>query len=113
MDNSWKKIEDPDQIEEIKKESQNRSILIFKHSTRCSISAMAWDRLKRNWKAEDSEKLSPYYLDLIRYRELSNEIAERFAVEHESPQVLIIKNGEATYHASHMGIDYHTIISQA
>lgn len=113
MDNSWKKIENPDQIEEIKKESLERSVLIFKHSTRCSISAMAWDRLKRNWKAEDSDKLSPYYLDLIRYRELSNKIAKIFDVEHESPQVIIIKNGEATYHNSHMGIDYKEILSQA
>src|SRR5690606_26222974 len=113
MNKNWKTLDKLEQINEIKKESETRTVLIFKHSTRCSISAMAWDRLKRNWKAEDSEKLSPYYLDLIRYRELSNEIAEKFAVEHESPQVLIIKNGEATYHASHMGIDYHTIISQA
>src|SRR5690606_40764317 len=113
MEKNWRKLENPDQLEQVREESHQRPILIFKHSTRCSISAMAWDRLMRNWKAEDSDKLSPYYLDLIRYRELSNQIAEIFDVEHESPQVLIIKNGEATYHASHMGIDYHTIISQA
>jgi bacillithiol system protein YtxJ len=113
MDNNWKKLEDLAEIERIKKESEERTVLIFKHSTRCSISAMAWDRLKRNWKAQDNEKISPYFLDLIRYREISNKLAKDFDVEHESPQVIIIKNGKSTYDNSHMGIDYNEILSQA
>jgi bacillithiol system protein YtxJ len=113
MDNNWKKLEDLAEIERIKKESEERTVLIFKHSTRCSISAMAWDRLKRNWKALDNEKISPYFLDLIRYREISNKLAKDFDVEHESPQVIIIKNGKSTYDNSHMGIDYNEILSQA
>lgn len=113
MDSNWNKLEDLAQIEQIKQESENRSVLVFKHSTRCSISAMAWDRLKRNWKTEDSEKITPYYLDLIRFREISNAVAKDFDVEHESPQVIIIKNGKATYDNSHMAIDYRDIISHA
>lgn len=113
MDNNWKKLEDMAEIEQIKKESEERTVLIFKHSTRCSISAMAWDRLKRNWKAQDNEKISPYFLDLIRYREISNKLAKDFDVVHESPQVIIIKNGKSTYDNSHMGIDYNEILSQA
>ncbi|HLT08612.1 MAG TPA: bacillithiol system redox-active protein YtxJ [Cyclobacteriaceae bacterium] len=113
MNKNWKTLDKLEQINEIKKESETRTVLIFKHSTRCSISGMAWDRLQRNWKAEDSEKLSPYYLDLIRYREISNLIAKEFGVEHESPQAILIKNGVATYDTSHMGINYQEIISQA
>lgn len=112
MDN-WNKLENLAQIDQLKKESEERAVLIFKHSTRCSISAMAWDRLKRNWKPEDNEKVTPYYLDLIRFREISNILAEEFNVEHESPQVIIVKKGKATYNNSHMGIDYKQIISQA
>lgn len=110
---NWKKLEEISQIEDIKEESNHQPIMIFKHSTRCSISAMAWDRLKRNWKDEDSQKIKPYYLDLISYREISNAIAKEFGVYHESPQVIIIKDGRATYNNSHMGINYQEILSQA
>ena len=113
MDNNWKNIENLAQIEDIKKESEDRTVLIFKHSTRCSISAMAWDRLKRNWNPKDTANISPYFLDLIKFREISNALTKDFNVEHESPQVIIIKNGKATYDNSHMGIDYKEILSQA
>jgi len=112
MDSNWKKLQHLSQIDSIKKESEQQPVMIFKHSTRCSISAMAWDRLKRNWKPEDSARVSPYYLDLITYREISNAIAKEFDVYHESPQVIIIKGGKATYNNSHMGINYKEILSQ-
>ena len=80
--------------------AENRYVFIFKHSTRCSISRMALDRLERNLKVN----APAYYLDLLSYRELSNLISERFSVQHESPQVLIIKNGACTLHASHNAI---------
>ena len=111
MDSNWKKLEHLSQIESIKKESEQQPVMIFKHSTRCSISAMAWDRLKRNWKPEDNKKFSPYYLDLITYREISNAIAKEFDVYHESPQVIIIKGGKAIYNNSHMGVNHKDIIS--
>jgi bacillithiol system protein YtxJ len=100
------------QLEEIIEQSQERPILIFKHSTRCSISAMAWDRLKRNWKSEDEEKVSLFYLDLITYRSISNTLAELFQVRHESPQVILIHQGKAIYNASHMGIQYQEIMER-
>lgn len=78
-------------------------VLIFKHSTRCAISKMALNRFSRGWEIE-TEKLLVYFLDLIRHREISNAISERFGVQHESPQVLLIKNGACVYHASHNAI---------
>jgi bacillithiol system protein YtxJ len=108
---SWKKLDNISQITQIREESKEKPVLIFKHSTRCSISSMAWSRIERSWQNEDSERFSPYFLDLISYRDISNAIAEEFKVEHASPQVIVIKNGEAVYDNSHMGINYQEIIS--
>jgi bacillithiol system protein YtxJ len=108
----WNILENLSQLEEIKQKSGDKPVLIFKHSTRCSISGMAWDRLKRNWKKEDSEKVTPYFLDLIRHREISNQIEKEFSVYHESPQVIIVKSGKAVYDNSHMGISYADIMGR-
>ena len=77
-------------------------VAIFKHSTRCSISSVAKMRLTSSWDFD--EKLPIYYLDLISFRNISHLIAEQFEVAHESPQLIIIKNGKAIYTASHMEI---------
>jgi len=109
---TWNPLTDTIQLEEIKKESQQYPVLIFKHSTRCSISATALSRFERNWKSEDIGDLKPYYLDLISYRSLSNQVAETFDVEHESPQALIIRNGESIFDASHYDISFDEIKAQ-
>ncbi|WP_291779620.1 bacillithiol system redox-active protein YtxJ [Cecembia sp.] len=108
----WIKLENKEQLEEIKKISTDSPVLIFKHSTRCSISGMALDRLRRNWKSEDFEKITPYFLDLIANRSLSDQISQEFGVYHQSPQILLIKNGESIYDDSHMGINYRDIMSK-
>lgn len=106
---NWNELNELVQLEEIKNESFQRPVLIFKHSTRCSISSMALDRLERSWKTEELEGLKPYYLNLIDHRSISNQISEDFNIDHESPQVLIISDGECIYHNSHMGISYHEV----
>jgi bacillithiol system protein YtxJ len=108
----WNKLESLSQLDEIKQLSEDKPVLIFKHSTRCSVSSMAWDRLKRNWKKEDFEKITPYFLDLIRHRDISNQIASDFGVYHESPQVILVKDGIAVYDNSHMGISYGDIMGR-
>jgi bacillithiol system protein YtxJ len=109
---NWKKLTESTQIEEIKELSNTKPVLIFKHSTRCSISSMSLDRLLRNWKTEDGEKVVPFFLDLIAFRSLSGQIEEEFGVPHESPQVIIIRNGKAVYDNSHYGISYPEIMAQ-
>lgn len=84
--------------------SVERPVALFKHSTRCSISSMAKNRLERNWNFEKGQGPEMYYLDLISYREISNAIADELAVEHESPQILLLKNKEVIYHGSHSAI---------
>lgn len=108
----WNILENLSQLDEIKQKSGEKPVLIFKHSTRCSVSGMAWDRLKRNWKKEDSERVTPYFLDLIRHRDVSNQIEKEFSVYHESPQVIIVKSGKAVYDNSHMGINYADIMGR-
>lgn len=109
---NWNKLTESAQIEEIKVLSIDKPVLIFKHSTRCSVSSMSLDRLLRNWKAADEEKLSPYFLDLIAYRSLSDQIEKEFGITHESPQVIILKEGKAVYDNSHYGISYQEIMKQ-
>lgn len=99
----WNNIESPQDLNAVVERSKEVPCLIFKHSTRCSISSMAKYRLEGDWDFSEKE-IEPYYLDLIAYRNLSNAVAEEFQVHHESPQVLLIKNGECTYDASHLDI---------
>lgn len=109
---NWKKLTETIQIEEIKELSKIKPVLIFKHSTRCSVSSMSLDRLLRNWKTEDGEKVVPFFLDLIAHRGLSDKIESEFGVPHESPQVIIVRNGAAIYDNSHFGISYPEIMGQ-
>ncbi|HMS67483.1 MAG TPA: bacillithiol system redox-active protein YtxJ [Saprospiraceae bacterium] len=96
----WKSLTSFDDIETINKESFDAPVVILKHSRTCSISAMAKMRLEDKWDLE----LDAYYLDILSYRNLSNALAEKYQVHHESPQLLLIKNGECTYDASHFDI---------
>ncbi|HTH29991.1 MAG TPA: bacillithiol system redox-active protein YtxJ [Lacibacter sp.] len=106
---NWIPLRSQEQLEEIIALSNNQPQVIFKHSTRCNISSVAKNRLER---ATSSGEAAFYYLDLISYRPLSNFVADRFAVEHESPQILVIKNGKCVYNESHMGIDMEEIKDQ-
>ena len=112
----WHKLTDISQLNDIQHLSKEQSsngltVLLFKHSTRCSISSMALSRLESKWK--DDEKIPTYYLDLLNHRDISNEIESLYSVEHASPQVLLIKNGECIYHASHTAINAAEILEAA
>ncbi|QEM12691.1 MULTISPECIES: bacillithiol system redox-active protein YtxJ [Mucilaginibacter] len=98
---NWISLETADQLMQIKQ--QEGYSLIFKHSTRCSISMMAKRRFELDWD-NLPENMPLYFLDLIKHRDLSNQVAQLFQVHHESPQVLLIKNGECILDQSHSGI---------
>lgn len=95
----WNLLNEEQQLNEIKEKSKNKAVVIFKHSTRCSISRMALKQFEREFDLED--KITPYFLDLLEYRIISNAIASLFNVTHQSPQILVIKNGISVYDASH------------
>ena len=107
---NWNILNSADQLTQIREASFQKHQVIFKHSTRCSISSMAKSRLDKS--TEDSSAADFYYLDLIAFRNISNLLAETFKVHHESPQVLLIRNGECTYDESHNGIRMASIMEQ-
>ena len=106
---NWKEFTEEAGLESIKEASKITTQVIFKHSTRCSISTMAKSRLERSEVPNNTEF---NYLDLIAHRNVSNKIADDFNVEHASPQVLIIKNGECVYDESHNAISMDEIAEQ-
>ena len=97
---AWKVLEDEAQLDEILATSKEKPVVIFKHSTRCGVSEGAKYTLMENWDFEGNE-LDFYYLDLIKYRPISNRIAQDFQVTHQSPQVLLVKDGKVAFHTSH------------
>lgn len=101
-------MESAEQVQEIKQQ-QGYSI-IFKHSTRCSISLMAKRRLEMD-KEHVPNELPLYFLDLIKFREISSLVAEDFQVHHESPQLLVIKAGECILDQSHSHISLEEALS--
>jgi bacillithiol system protein YtxJ len=100
---SWIQLNDINFLDKIKEESKTKPQVIFKHSTRCSISSMALNRFESDFDLI-ADKVDAHYFDLIAFREISNEIAHKFNVFHQSPQILLIKNGECVYDASHNSI---------
>jgi len=103
MQVQWKSLTSVADIDRLVKRSDEVPCLIFKHSTRCSISSIAQFRLQDDW-CFPPEALEPYFLDLIAHRDVSAAIADIFQVHHESPQVLLISGGTCIYDASHLDI---------
>ncbi len=99
----WKQLTDLDQLNSIVNESTEKTIVIFKHSTRCSVSRMVLKQFENEFGLQD--KMTTYFLDLLEHRDISNAIASQFNVQHQSPQMIVIKDGHPVYNASHENID--------
>lgn len=89
------------QLEQINEQSKTKAQVIFKHSTRCSVSSFAKRILISEFSDSLAQKMDVHYLDLIAHRDISGEIASKYNIEHESPQILLITNGKCVYNASH------------
>ena len=107
---NWIPLTTEEQLTSIIEKSASVPQVIFKHSTRCGTSSMVLSRVERN---NAPPGIDFYFLDLLKYRNISNKIAERFSVHHESPQLLLIKNGECVYDESHMGISIDDLADEA
>ncbi len=106
----WVQLTSSAQLHELMEQSAAIPVLLFKHSTRCSISALAKSRFEQKWNAEPNECIC-VYLDLLNYRSLSNEIETLTGVAHESPQAILLKNKRVVYEDSHTGISATTILT--
>jgi bacillithiol system protein YtxJ len=104
--NNWPgpKLENIDQLKTLVESSFLTPQLIFKHSTRCSVSRFVLNEFKSSYGFSEVD-FTAYFLDLLSYREISNAVANQFDVVHQSPQLLVIKNGKAVAHASHENVN--------
>ncbi|OXA91201.1 bacillithiol system redox-active protein YtxJ [Flavobacterium hercynium] len=107
---NWIALTNLEQLDNIAAVSAVKPVVIFKHSTRCSISRMALKQFEREYSLD--ETVDAFFLDLIAHRDVSNEIASRFNVYHESPQLILIKEGKAVYDVSHSDIDAEALKSK-
>lgn len=99
----WRQLVDLGQLNEIVADSADKPVIIFKHSTRCGVSRMVLKQFENEFDLH--EKITPYFVDLLEHRNISNEIASRFGVFHQSPQLIVIKDGTAVFNESHGSID--------
>ncbi len=100
---NWIPLKALEQLEEIKEISKSEAVAIFKHSTRCGISRMVIKLFEKKFD-EELKDFKVYYLDLLNYREVSDEVGYTFQVQHQSPQLLVIRDGISVAHASHYDI---------
>lgn len=108
QDNLWKTITSEKDIEDAVKLSFERKVVIFKHSTRCGVSRMVLKKFENEMALKKDEVIF-FYLDLLRYRDLSHKIAEDFGVTHQSPQMIVLEKGIAVKDASHNEISVMVI----
>ena len=101
---NWISLNSEQQLKDLL--STEQTIAVFKHSTRCSISSMVKNRVERDWTSDHAV----YYLDLIAHRNISNLIAQISGVQHESPQMIVFKEGKPIYDASHTSISASEVI---
>lgn len=99
----WIPLTSVEQLGDIERKSASRPQVIFKHSTTCGVSRMVLNLFEKNPILRE-DALDLYFLDLHRHRETSDETAQKFQVLHQSPQLLVIKNGQTVAHASHGGV---------
>ena len=106
---NWKILDKMAQLDEIVLLSKQKPQLIYKHSTTCPVNADAKARIEQGFESLAS-KMDLYYLDLLTFRAISNEIETKFGVRHESPQVLLLKDGKVVFHGSHYKFDVSDIL---
>ena len=97
----WIDLNSMDQLDEIEKISEDKTVAILKHSTTCGISRMVLKMFESEYDLNENEPIELYFLDLRAHRDISNAIAERFRVRHESPQLIVVQNREVAHHSSH------------
>ena len=105
----WAQLESSKQLEDLIQNSTAKPQLIFKYSSRCDLSYTMLNRLENDWQPNETDNIDTIFLDILSARELSNSVENKFGIRHESPQVLVIKNGECIYDDSHMRINYNRI----
>jgi bacillithiol system protein YtxJ len=108
---NWNILNSIDQLSEIDEKSKTKTQILFKHSTRCSVSSFAKKILESEYNDDVEAKADVYYLDLIAFRDISNGMVSRYNVEHQSPQLLVIKDGVSVFNSSHSDVSFEKALS--
>ena len=106
----WNNIDSLELLHDIKDLSFKVPVFIYKHSYRCSICTMTLNRIQSKWSEKDYDIATPYFIDVVKYRSISAEIATMFSIVHQSPQLLLVSKGECFYNSSHLSISYNAIM---
>ena len=106
---NWHKLSSIQEIPDLLAQDKNRSVLIFKHSTRCPVSFAALKRIEKKWNSENEAQMQPFLVDVLKERTHSNEIGLEYNVEHASPQILLINREGCAYHAEHESITHENL----
>lgn len=109
MIKSWKNLDTVEKIDVIIENSKHKLQIIFKHSKTCGISQSAYDKLESGFALLEG-KVDFHYLDLLSYRSVSNEVAEKTGVLHQSPQIILLENGKVVYTVTHLAISPKKIV---
>ena len=105
----WISLESQSQLDQLIEESNDKKVVIFKHSTSCGISGMVKRSFDSAMESSSDDDISFYYLDLLKHRDISNKIASQLDVIHESPQLIVLKDGNVIHDSSHYSINYDNI----
>lgn len=108
----WNELMSLTELDNAIERSNHSAVFIFKHSTRCGISRHVLRGFEEEWKESDEQKIVPYYLDLLKHCDVSDAIAMRFEIRHESPQLILIRNAKPVYSATHSDIDYRKLMEE-
>ncbi|MDH5476012.1 MAG: bacillithiol system redox-active protein YtxJ [Cyclobacteriaceae bacterium] len=106
---NWEHLENENQLLHVLEKSSEKTQLIFKYSSTCSLSNMIFNRFENDWESNAMKNINPVFLDILSYRGVSNKIESTLKIRHESPQVLVIENGKCIYDCSHMSINFNEI----
>jgi bacillithiol system protein YtxJ len=102
MSNHFKKISSKEDFDELVKRSKRKPVAIFKHSLACPVSSSAYREL-------ESFPTEIALVEIQNARDLSQEIGVRTGIRHESPQLIVLRNGQPVWHASHWKITAHAV----
>jgi bacillithiol system protein YtxJ len=106
----WISMESLADIEDAITRSSSQPVIIFKHSRLCSLSSMVLNALEGDWNEMEVGEVATYFLDLIAFRQVSNAVASKLEVTHQSPQLLVLQDGKCIHHSSHLSITYSSIL---
>lgn len=111
MKPNYQEIESIEQWESLLEQSGERAVLLLKHSTACPISGAAFKEFKV-YTRKPKRPIVCALVKVIESRPVSNDIEAKLGIKHESPQALLIRDGQTLWHASHWDITFERIEQQ-